>query len=213
MYLTRLRLDPRSAQVRRDLSNPYDMHRTLVRAFVADETATPPRFLWRIEPSGDWAMPVVLVQSAHAADWSVLSKLPNYLKQKAEIKLVDLEALLQVGSRYRFRLIANPTVTQEGKRHGLSSEEAQLEWLARQGEKHGFTLETGAQDQKYAVLISDSRVLKVHKKEPSPIYLQQVHYEGLLRLENALALSQALSAGIGPGKSFGCGLLSVAHVS
>ncbi|GHT96957.1 CRISPR-associated endoribonuclease Cse3 [Betaproteobacteria bacterium] len=213
MYLTRLRLDPRSAQVRRDLSNPYDMHRSLVRAFVADETATQPRFLWRIEPSGDWATPVVLVQSVHMADWSVLSTRPHYLKQKVETKSVDLEALLQEGSRYRFRLVANPTVTKDGKRYGLTSEEAQLDWLARQGEKHGFTLVTGQQDQKYAVMVAESRVLKGLKSGQPPIHLQQVHYEGLLKLENAAALNQALSTGIGPGKSFGCGLLSVARVS
>ncbi|MDR0816718.1 MAG: type I-E CRISPR-associated protein Cas6/Cse3/CasE [Desulfovibrio sp.] len=205
MYLTRLRLDPRSAQVRRDLANPYDMHRTLVRAFVADETATPPRFLWRIEPSADWAMPVVLVQSDHAGDWSIFSKLPNYLKQWVETKFVDLEALLQKGSRYRFRLIANPTVKKDGKRHGLASEKAQLDWLARQGRKYGFML--------VGVLVAGSHIIKGQKDRQSPIHLQQVHYEGLLQLENAATLNQAISTGIGPGKSFGCGLLSVARTS
>ena len=46
MYLSRLKLDTRSPQVRRDLSDSYDMHRTLVRAFVDDPGQTPPRFLW-----------------------------------------------------------------------------------------------------------------------------------------------------------------------
>ena len=61
MYLTRLTLDPRSAQARRDLGDAYEMHRTLVRAFVDSPQSEPPRFLWRLEASKDsGANPTVL---------------------------------------------------------------------------------------------------------------------------------------------------------
>ena len=82
MYLTRLTLDPRSAQARRDLADAYEMHRTLARAFVTDEHSSPVRFLWRLEAgSNAWASPVVLVQSAQVGDWSALQVLPNYLQR------------------------------------------------------------------------------------------------------------------------------------
>ncbi|HKV39599.1 MAG TPA: type I-E CRISPR-associated protein Cas6/Cse3/CasE, partial [Blastocatellia bacterium] len=33
LYFSRLLLNPRSRQVRSELANPYEMHRTLMRAF------------------------------------------------------------------------------------------------------------------------------------------------------------------------------------
>lgn len=203
MYLTRLRLDPRSAQVRRDLSEPYEMHRTLVRAFVRDAEQVPPRILWRAEPSAAWSDPVVLVQAQESADWSVLEALPNYLKGSVETRDITPEDWLQPELCYRFRLFANPTVTRDGKRQGLVSEEAQLAWLARQGERHGFTLE--------AALVTGSGPLR-SRKQDSHISVLQACFEGRLRVRDCVALAAALRSGIGPGKAFGCGLLSLGRV-
>ena len=204
MYLTRLSLDPRNAQARRDLGNPYDMHRTLVRAFVADEQQTPPRFLWRLEPQISWSTPpVLLVQSEQAADWSHLQALPNYLKQLPESKDWVLDNWLAPKQRYQFRLFANPTVTREGKRYGVSVEKAQLAWIARQGERHGFAVE--------AAIVTASDILKPRKQQTS-MSLQRACYEGILQATDTTRLQTAVKVGIGPGKAFGCSLLSLARV-
>lgn len=200
MYLTRLRLDPRSAQARRDLSEPYEMHRTLMRAFVRDAEQVPPRILWRAEPTAAWSEPVVLVQAQEPADWSVLEALPHYLKGSAETRDISPEGWLQPEQCYRFRLFANPTVTRDGKRQGLVSEEAQLGWLTRQGERHGFAVE--------AALVTNSQQLR-SRKQDSRICVLQACFEGRLRVRDAIALAQALRTGIGPAKAFGCGLMSL----
>lgn len=200
MYLTRLRLDPRSAQARRDLGDPYEMHRTLVRAFVRDAGQTPPRILWRTEPAAAWSEPVVLVQALEGADWSVLAALPNYLKGTAETRDITPENWLQNDRGYRFRLFANPTVTREGKRQGLVGEEAQLAWLKRQSERHGFVIE--------AALVTGSELLH-SRKQDSRISVLKVCFDGRLCVQDSSALAAALRAGIGPGKAFGCGLLSL----
>lgn len=203
MHLTRLTLDPRSAQARRDLGDAYEMHRTLARAFAADAQSPPARFLWRLEAGGNaWATPVVLVQAAVEADWSALQALPNYLQRPVESKCLVLEEWVEGGGRYRFRLQANPTVTRQGKRYGLAGEAEQLAWLARQGERHGFSVE--------AALATASDVLASRKGE-SRISLQRVCFEGRLQVSELAAFSRALTLGIGPGKAFGCGLLSVAR--
>lgn len=201
MHLTRLLLDPCNAQARRDLADPYDMHRTLVRAFVDGESQAPPRFLWRLEPQASWADPAVLVQSGHPANWSPLEALDGYLKKPVENKQVLLDQLLRPEARYRFRLLANPTVTRNGKRYGLVAEDGQLAWLERQGERLGFRVETA--------LVTASDVLK-SRKSGMQVSLQRVCYEGVLRAVDVGALASALNAGIGPGKAFGCGLLSLA---
>lgn len=200
MYLTRLRLDPRSAQARRDLSDPYEMHRTLVRAFVRTDEQTPPRILWRAEPTSAWSDPVVLVQAQELADWTALQALPNYLKGAAETRPVQPEQWLHNGDRLRFRLFANPTVTRDGKRQGLVTEDAQLTWLARQGERLGFDVE--------AALVTGSELLRSRKGDHR-ISVLRVCFEGRLHVRDPAVLTDALRAGIGPGKAFGCGLLSL----
>lgn len=202
MHLTRLRLDPRSTQARRDLADPYEMHRTLVRVFVRNGEQTPPRILWRAEPTATWTEPVVLVQAAEPGDWSVLEQLPGYLQRERpwQTKVFDPEEWLRAGETYRFRLFANPTVTREGKRLGLVAEDAQLAWLARQGERLGFKVE--------AALATGSELLR-SRKGGTQISLLKACFEGRLRVADKAALIQALCTGIGPGKAFGCGLLSL----
>ncbi|WPP45717.1 type I-E CRISPR-associated protein Cas6/Cse3/CasE [Pseudomonas sp. AN-1] len=203
MHLTRLTLDPRSAQARRDLSDAYEMHRTLARAFVTDAQSQPARFLWRLEAgSNAWTAPVVLVQAAAEADWSALQALPNYLQRPVENKRLALEEWIEGGSRYRFRLQANPTVARNGKRYGLAGEAEQLAWLGRQGERHGFSVE--------AALVTASDLLTSRKGE-GRISVQRACFEGVLKVQCLESFSRALTTGIGPAKAFGCGLLSVAR--
>ncbi|MBD8525976.1 type I-E CRISPR-associated protein Cas6/Cse3/CasE [Pseudomarimonas arenosa] len=202
MYLTRLRLDPRSAQARRDLADPYEMHRTLVRAFVRDEAQTPPRILWRAEPVTTWSEPVVLVQTQVAGDWSALSSIHSYLKGEAEVREWHPERWIQDRERLRFRLFANPNVTRNGKRLGLMSEDAQLAWLARQGERRGFFVE--------AALATGSELMRSPKGD-TRISVLKVCFEGRLQVNDVTKLARATIDGIGPGKAFGCGLLSLAR--
>ncbi len=203
MYLAKLTLDPRSAQARRDLGDSHEMHRTLVRAFVDGPQSTPPRFLWHLEASKDSVSnPTVLVQSEVAADWSVLEAMPNYLQHHVESKSVALDQLIRVERRYRFRLLANPTVTKDGKRYGLLKESEQNAWIVRQGERHGFGVQT--------CLVTSQDFFSSRDKGKPAVSIHRVCFEGLLEVKDEDALKRALVAGIGPAKAFGCGLLSVA---
>lgn len=205
MYLTRLTLDPRCGEAHRDLADAYDMHRTLVRAFVANDVAVSPRFLWRLEAGANPAgSPALLVQSREPGNWDVLQSLPGYLQRSPESKEIELSTLVRPERHYRFRLQANPTVTRDGKRRGLSGESEQLAWLQRQGERHGFAVGTA--------LVSDSNLFDSRRKGGAAILLQRACFEGVLRVISTDALRAALLDGIGPAKAFGCGLLSLARV-
>ena len=206
MFLSKLTLDPRHPQARRDLSDAYEMHRTLARAFAPDAETAPARFLWRLERRADTQpSSVVLVQSAQPAEWSALNSLSGYADEIHANKDVDLETLIQLGARYRFRLLANPTVTREGKRYGLTREDEQLAWIARQGERHGFSV-LGC------VRGADERLQVRQGRGGNCITLHTALFEGLLQADAPETLRQGLLNGFGHGKAMGLGLLSVARV-
>ncbi|MCK6426064.1 MAG: type I-E CRISPR-associated protein Cas6/Cse3/CasE [Burkholderiaceae bacterium] len=213
MYLSRLRLNPADPRARRDLADPYEMHRTLARVYALDATQPPARFLWRKERgAGGWPDGTVLVQAAEPGRWAVLDEPAGYLQSLEPDKPVDLAALVQPGRCFRFRLQANPTVTRQGKRYGLVREDEQLGWLNRQGERCGFAVQ--------AALCSASERLSTRQgrqgHQPGGgqrITVQSVLFEGVLCATDAAALQAALPRGLGHAKALGLGLLSLAPLA
>jgi CRISPR system Cascade subunit CasE len=208
MYLSRLQLNPAHPQARRDLASAYELHRSLTRAFAPDPAAPPARFLWRREAERS-GLPgtTVLVQAAQPAAWDALDDAaqadPGYFEALHANKAVALAELVQEDRRYRFRLLANPTVTREGRRYGLHDDEARHAWLLRQGQRHGFEVlaaERGA----------SGRLRATQGRRGHAITLDAVLFDGALRATDPAALRLALLAGIGPGKALGLGMLSLA---
>jgi CRISPR system Cascade subunit CasE len=113
-----------------------------------------------------------------------------------------LARLVRLGRRYRFLLLANPTVCRKGKRLALLQQNEQTAWIERQGERHGFFVQS--------LVVRGHDLLNRSSAEKSPISVQRVCFEGFLEVRKTATFAQALVAGIGPAKAFGCGLLSVA---
>lgn len=209
MYLSKLTLNPQpqARLVQRDLSSPYEMHRTILRAFPDRQDGGPGRVLFRVEPIADGQPPVVLVQSDKQPDWSPLVSLPMYLAVPARVK--EAQPRLRQSQRLRFRLRANPTVKKkaEGKengvRHGIAVEADQLAWLQRKGQAGGFAI--------LDVAIQRAAKVVSHAAKGSQTHLA-VDFEGVLEVVDPLLLQQTLASGIGPAKGFGFGLLSVAPI-
>jgi CRISPR system Cascade subunit CasE len=123
MFLHRIHLDLRCREARRDLSDHYQFHSTLCRAFSApDRKCHEGEFLWRLEPETDpGGLPRILVQSKAIPDWTGigaerwLTGVDPAIDLKDRLKL----DLLMAGQRFRYRLRGNPCVTRNGKRLGL----------------------------------------------------------------------------------------------
>lgn len=201
MYLSQLQLDPHSQAVRRDLHSPWELHRSLWSAFPEHLHKTDERILWRLDAARDGGA-CVLVQSQDQPDWGkLLSKYRHYCSVAPQTKSFDPD--LQAGQRLRFRLRANPSVKREGKRRSLINSADQLAWLNRQGERGGF--------QPLAVDVLDEGTRRF-KKDDSHAQLCVVLYEGELIIKDINAFKTTLQNGIGHGKGFGLGLLSIARV-
>lgn len=142
IFLSRLRLDAGDRQVQRDLRDPYQMHKTLARAWGEGDEYQTSRVLFRVEEAQEKAQgkaqgeaACVLVQSLTAPDWAMAPG--KYLQVPAQLK--EWTPSLRAGQALRFCLLANPTVKRDGKRLGLYGEIEQLQWLARKGEQSGVT--------------------------------------------------------------------------
>ncbi len=154
IWLSRLILNPQSRQVRSELAQPYEMHRTLLRAFpkalVGGEGIRHKcGILFRAEVNDYRNGVIVYVQSVLKPDWSFLATRSDYLvmgvppPNPAWKDVSGAHQSVQVGQVLSFRLRANPTKriakdtrfagALRGKRVGLLREEEQIAWLIRKG--------------------------------------------------------------------------------
>ncbi|MGE5578410.1 MAG: type I-E CRISPR-associated protein Cas6/Cse3/CasE [Bacillota bacterium] len=205
MYLSRLVLNLRHSFVRRDLANPYELHSTLYQAFAEPRSD---RVLWRLEANRPVLEPVVLVQSHGCPDWRLVETrdgYAGYFLRPPETKPYMLPEWVTTGQVLRFRLEANPTVTREGRRHGLAGVEEQLDWLNYQATKSGFTV--------LGATVSKAEYRRfVKRKSGREIVLLAVRYDGYLRVSDPSLFYGAIQKGLGHAKALGLGMLSIAPV-
>lgn len=111
-----------------------------------------------------------------------------------------------------------------GKRVELRREEDRVAWLARRGrEQDGFELLTvhipGDADADDAA--GGGRDIVAARADPADhltsmdrkLTFATALFEGNLRITDTAAFRHAFESGIGPGKAFGCGLLSLAPIT
>lgn len=216
MYLSRLILNPRSRRVQREMAEPYQMHRSIMRAFPDNLSSDEERILWRVDEHPRLGL-MLLVQSWGVPDWtwlaedSALGYLLSMTEPNPAVKSFDLHPV--AGQTFTFRLRANPTVKkdrpgkEQGHRVGIYDEESQLAWLARKGDQHGFRL-LQAQVSRDAKIVNKKAI---HRDDTvHDLKLLSVQFDGVLQVTDPDKLIAAVENGIGSGKGFGFGLLSLA---
>jgi len=218
MYLSQLILNPRSRRVQRELADPYQMHRSIMRAFPDGLVKGKERVLFRVDEHPRLGAPALLVQSLVRPDWSWLAEGPGtsgYLLADVQDNpgVKPFALTLKAVQVLAFRLRANPTRRlsagqgNKGKRVGIYGEEEQMRWLSRKGKQHGFRV--------LQVRLSGQARIKKHKAihrqgQAHDLELLSVQFDGLLQVTDPPRLVRAVESGIGSGKGFGFGLLSLA---
>lgn len=216
MYLSRLLLNPNSRQVQRETADPYNLHRTILKAFDTDRQAA--NVLHRIEINGSSGQTVLLVQSDVKPNWQPLLEKAYLLPEDpftdlANPAIKEINLPLADGQRLRFRLRANPTIKKvrrdkngnrlNSNRVPLVHEAKQIEWLQKQAQANGFRI--------LDIGISQPEQQTSRKKgNGRSITIYTVTFNGRLQITDAASFKTAVRTGIGPAKAFGCGLLSLA---
>lgn len=236
MYLSRLILNFRGRAVRRDLADCQALHRTVMSAFGPGPRGKNGReyfqVLYRVD--GDRRGKIILyVQSQVSPDWRRLGE--SYVvhsngdaENPACKSLSEALGRLESGLVVAFRLRANPTRKigtksgpdgrrHHGKRVELPDEERQMKWLRRKAAHGGFEiLYASANPDVPAVRaipehkIHGKRYEKGRGDDNHPLTFGAVLFEGLLRITDVETFRQTVARGIGSGKAYGFGLLSLA---
>jgi CRISPR system Cascade subunit CasE len=178
-------------------------------------------FLFRIDPS-ILGRAIILVQSAVKPDWDyAFQNAGHLLAAPAEVKLFDTQ--FATGQRLRFRLAANPTrrlSKHSRERDGKAVAEKWVgkrvpvpydqlvdwlaEWRAHPDEPPGFRID------KDSTTIHGGYIYLNKGANGSGNRLRSVRFDGVLEVTDPERFRATLFHGIGPGKAFGFGLLSVA---
>lgn len=206
MYLSRIKLNTSKRETMQAIAAPNLFHGAIESA----ETAERSRKLWRLDTL--YGEKYLLILTANEVDLSGVAEQFGY-GCEYECKCYDgLLDRITNGSKWRFRLKANPTIQKSSHKNGRGKILAHIttahqeEWLAARAEKNGFSLSVGEW------LVTESRwyIFKKNKEQKNRVKLLSVTYEGVLTVTDADTFKNALKNGIGREKAYGLGLMTVA---
>lgn len=219
MYLTQMALNPERRSTRELVSSPQRLHAAVLSGFVPG-TSDQSRILWRLDRPERHRLDLYIVSPvapsleamADQAGW------PSQPMWRTADYRPFLEGL-EIGQRWIFRLRANPirnvrpAPKVRGHRVPVVHVEGQMEWLRERGKRFGFGVEVGEFGPN--LRISDhvrTRFARHSDGQARTVTIDTVAFEGVLAVTDADHLREALMLGIGAGKGYGCGLLTLAPV-
>jgi CRISPR system Cascade subunit CasE len=206
LWIAEALLDDEQIPVQRDLA---DVHRLHQRVMAVVSPASGERVLYRpdIEPTGTVTITIQSQSRPDPSHWPE-SYLLDWRAAPAE---EGLARLLQADAHLRFRLRANPTMRIDkrrddplaGKRVSIRDSEEQLAWLRRKLD------ETGAELVMASITYGG---VQRGVREDGNVRYEVVRFDGALRVVDPRMLEAAVRAGIGVGKGYGLGLLSLGQL-
>lgn len=238
MYISRIPLNTARYEGRRLVGSPYRLHAAVEKSFApgAVRTDDTGRILWRLDTADDGKELWLYVVSPEQPDFSHIIEQAGWVNG-GEQQTKDYERLLSrisLGQQWQFRLRANtvrsavvdrggeihkdPAIQKardEGRRGHLKGDataEWQLKWLEKRSERNGFRILASPDDLSASSCLVSQRFTEHFRKhgDPHPVTLTTCQFDGLLEVTDADLFEHVLRFGIGRGRGFGCGLMTVA---
>lgn len=227
MYFSRLAINPQRRQAKHLMVDARAMHAAVEAGFPPGMRSQETRNLWRLDRMEHEA--VLYVVSQQRPDLRHVQEQAGW--ESAPAQYTDYGRFLgsiQRGQRYSFRLAANPVKRQfvagdRGRILPHVTEEQQTEWLMTRAEGWGFTVrpvhpvDGAAQDganvlpDVRVVHRNDGRFRKVDDSGARTVTQRQVTFTGSLEVVDAGKLRESLTRGMGRGKAYGLGLMTLAR--
>ena len=225
-WFTRMALNPQRRGARKLLANPQAMHAAVMSAFppgALEQAADQGRPLWRLDSHHpEHTLYVVspaepdLQHVVEQAGWSTAS-----WETTPYTRFLDQ---LRKGQEWRFRLRANPVKAlpsgsdRRGKVVPHVTPAQQVRWLESRAPGLGFELVSASSEEGSEPLTSvTGRADRAFNRfspegERTRVTLRQAQFDGVLTVADAEKLRHAMVHGIGRGKAYGCGLLTLRRI-
>lgn len=180
------------------VNNRYRVHE-LLRTIVPKPSPHP---LWRLDYG---ARSRLIVQSGvPVSEWLV----EHYLEIIGQVRQKFTDFNIEKG-RYRFQLEATPTISPKCQnRRPIDDEAGRKEWLVRKLADVG---EVRIENVVPCTVVKFEKPNKRLKGAKRDITLTSIRYTGTIDVQHPDSLRALLEKGVGPSKSFGCGLLNIAN--
>ncbi|MFF2557963.1 type I-E CRISPR-associated protein Cas6/Cse3/CasE [Nocardia sp. NPDC058058] len=204
--LARIRLNLHHRAVNRDLRDATEMHRTLMKLVpdgLGDSARMRSGLLYRIDVSENATTLLVQASSALTAD-----RLPDGYGELEVKDLRPMFAALRPGLGVRYRIAVNPAkrarlpIEEKNKRGSivpLSGPDAD-QWWTRRAAEAGLQLKS----------LLPTPLDPARRRSGPPLRHSLVRYDGTATVTDPAALTTAILSGIGRGKPYGAGLLTLA---
>lgn len=224
-WFSSILINPQKREGRKLLGNRQLMHKAVLQAFPPGSLEeTGERVLWRIDHDG--LKYTLYLVSPIEPDLTHISEKAGWISQTwNSIRYDSFLDRIMTGQEWRFRLQANPVkrestpVGRRGKTLPHVTPEQQITWLTQRSETLGFALKENAESiTGLAVDVSNREDLRFSRKDPNQggknaqVTLRKTQFDGVLKVTDAEALRSALTQGIGRGKAYGCGLMTLRRV-
>lgn len=230
-YLSKVPLNPLRRQSQVLLGNPQKIH-AAVMASLPDQPEEG-RHLWRLEQR-DHRVDLLALSPGHPSWGHLIEQAgwPGADGGMAQVSALDpLLNLLMIGRRFLFRLRVNPIQNVRQPEHptphqieamgddsktrylrvGQRTAEYQLAWfLARCADgrdQWGFTV--GSKEDPSVALVGRQTLRFSKGRGRDFVTLETATFQGRLTVTDVDRMRQSLLGGIGSGKAYGCGLLTL----
>lgn len=225
MYLTRFEFNTARRGARALLGSPHKLHSAVEHGFPSTLAGGPTadaegRVLWRLDQQPDQQATLLYLVSPQRPDLTHLVEQAGWPTLQPGWNTRDYRPLLDrlaTGQRWTFRLTANPVSSRrktekstKSQRFGHVTVAQQTAWLLERTERLGFVVPKGTHDEP-DVAVRRRETLRFDRDHHT-VTLATAVFEGVLDVLDPVALRCALVRGIGPGKGYGCGLLTLAPV-
>lgn len=223
MYISRIAVNPYMPDAREMIGDTFKMHVGVMKMFNYkkdesgrasnrnDGTGVP---LWRMDAAKD-SIGLYVVSGERPRTENLSARIGWGENETGSVRVAEYAPLIEElrdGQQYRFRLAANMTTrVGDGGASRLVVARSNMEkmrWVKRKADAGGFHVDTVP--ELFSTVDTFTKGDRPHARR---VTLDKTTVDGVLTITDVETFKRSLTAGIGRGKAYGCGLMTLAPVN
>ncbi|MCE1180666.1 MAG: type I-E CRISPR-associated protein Cas6/Cse3/CasE [Micrococcales bacterium] len=223
-FFSRVRLNPTRRGSRQLIASPQALHAAVMGSHSGAVSTPTGRVLWRLDRPTSHEIELYVVSPSRPDFTGLIEQAGWPTTETWETTEYDgFLARLTSGQQWRFRLTANPVraLARDNARGHVSphiSVEHQQAWLLGRAAAWGFALADDGSGTA-ALQVSNRHTAAFDRRSVGPdnrpvkgrVAISRCDFTGVLQVDDAELLRQALTSGMGKAKAYGCGLMTLAR--